>query len=67
MNYYKNFNLKFTSESSYLNWHTIEKGIITGYTISAILFNHTMKLIIKSAEKKNAEAQYLQLAPDSPQ
>lgn len=51
MKYYENFKIRVTSKRSYSNWYFIEKGIITGCTISAILFNVAMSLLEKSAEK----------------
>lgn len=50
MDYYDNFNLRFTSGTIKSEWHQLEKGIITGYTISVSLFSLAMKILIKLAE-----------------
>lgn len=50
LDYYKNFRLRATAGSVTSDWHRLEKGIITGCTISVILFALAMNMIVKSAE-----------------
>ncbi|XP_049324773.1 uncharacterized protein LOC125789951 [Astyanax mexicanus] len=50
LNYYGNFRLRVTSGSTTSNWHRLEKGIITGCTISVILFALAMSMLVKAAE-----------------
>jgi hypothetical protein len=48
--YYSDFQLRFTANDFVTEWHKLEVGIITGCTISVILFATAMNLISKSAE-----------------
>ena len=48
--YYKNFRLRACSSSVTSEWQTLEKGIITGCTMSAVLFSLTMNMLVKAAE-----------------
>ena len=48
--YYKNFWLRACSSSVTSEWQTLEKGIITGCTMSAVLFSLTMNMLVKAAE-----------------
>ena len=50
LDYYNNFNLRVTSGNKTSDWHRLERGIITGCTISATHFSLAMNMIIKSAE-----------------
>ncbi|XP_024141063.1 uncharacterized protein LOC112154399 [Oryzias melastigma] len=50
MDYYNNFQLRVTSGASTSAWQRLEKGIITGCTISVPLFSLAMNMIVKSAE-----------------
>ena len=50
MDYYNNFRLRVTSGSIASAWQHLEKGIITGCTISVLLFSLAMNMIVKSAE-----------------
>ncbi|XP_050957201.1 uncharacterized protein LOC127158092 [Labeo rohita] len=50
LDYYNNFLLRVTSGSSTSAWQRLEKGIITGCTISVPLFSLAMNMIVKSAE-----------------
>ncbi|XP_048863711.1 uncharacterized protein LOC125738598 [Brienomyrus brachyistius] len=50
LNYYGNFRLRVTSGSITSNWYRLEKGIITGCTISVILFALAMNMLVKAAE-----------------
>lgn len=50
LDYYGNFRLRVTSGSITSNWHPLEKGIITGCTISVILFTLAMNMLVKAAE-----------------
>nr|XP_061785060.1 uncharacterized protein LOC133576095 [Nerophis lumbriciformis] len=48
--YYSSFNLRFTSGAITSAWHRLEKGIITGCTISVALFALAMNMLVKAAE-----------------
>ena len=48
--YYSNFQLRFTTNDFVTEWHKLEVGIITGCTISVILFAKAMNLLSKSVE-----------------
>ena len=50
LDYYNNFRMRVTSGSTTSNWHRLEKGIITGCTISVTLFALAMNMVAKSAE-----------------
>ena len=50
--YYKQFFIRFTYSKGTTKWQQLEKGIITGDTISVILFSSAINLIVKSAEKE---------------
>lgn len=50
MDYYSSFRLRVSSGSLTSAWQQLEKGIITGCTISVPLFSLAMNMIIKSAE-----------------
>ncbi|KAI4901999.1 hypothetical protein NFI96_003045 [Prochilodus magdalenae] len=50
LNYYRNFRLGVMSGSITSSWHRLEKGIITGCTISDILFALAMNMLVKAAE-----------------
>ncbi|XP_030281784.1 uncharacterized protein LOC115586678 [Sparus aurata] len=50
MDYHNSFNLRFTSGTVTSEHHRLEKGIITGCTISVILFALAMNMLVKSAE-----------------
>ena len=51
MDYYNCFHIRFTTENFTTTLQQLEIGIITGCTLSVILFCGTMNLIIKSTEK----------------
>ena len=42
--------MRISSNSSWSEWHKLEKGIITGCTISAVLFSLAMNMLVKAAE-----------------
>ncbi|GAA6109066.1 uncharacterized protein LOC109140823 [Tachysurus ichikawai] len=48
--YYSDFKLRVSSGSITSEWHRLEVGIITGCTISVILFALAMNMLVKSAE-----------------
>lgn len=50
LNYYENFRLRVTSGNVTSDWHRLEKGIITGCTVSVILFALAMNMVVKAAE-----------------
>ncbi|XP_054628013.1 uncharacterized protein LOC129179159 [Dunckerocampus dactyliophorus] len=52
LNYYGNFRLRVTSGSTTSDWHRLEKGIITGCTISVSLFALAMNMVVKAAERE---------------
>lgn len=49
--YYDNFNMRFSCGDFTTEWQRLEVGIVTGCTISVILFSAAMNLLVKSAEK----------------
>ncbi len=50
MDYYSDFKLRVSSGPLTSAWHHLEKGIITGCTISVPLFSLAMNMIVKSVE-----------------
>lgn len=48
--YYSSFSLRFTSGATTSAWHRLEKGIITGCTISVALFALAMNMLVKAPE-----------------
>ena len=50
--YYSRFFIRFTYNKGKTKWQQLEKGIITGDTISVILFSSAINLTVKSAEKE---------------
>lgn len=50
LDFYNNFWNRFMSGSETSNWHWLEKGIISGCTISVTLFTLTMNMVAKSAD-----------------
>ncbi len=53
--YYNNFRMRTSSGALTSGWHKIEIGIITGCTISVILFSLAMNMLTKSAEPECRE------------
>ena len=49
--YFDGFYLRFTTRDFTTNWQRLEVGIVTGCTISVILFSGAMNLLMKSVEK----------------
>jgi hypothetical protein len=49
-NYYDGFRMRFTASNFTTSWQRLEVGIITGCTISVILFAAAMNLLAKSVE-----------------
>ena len=49
--YFDKFNMCFTCGNFTTDWQSLEVGIVTGCTISVILFSVVTNLLIKSAEK----------------
>ena len=50
MDYYNQFHIRITSGRVTSDWHRLQRGIITGCTISATLFALAMNMLVKSAE-----------------
>ncbi|XP_033747101.1 uncharacterized protein LOC117332324 [Pecten maximus] len=50
--YFSNIRLRFTVGEITTSWQALEKGIVTGCTISVILFVMGMNLIIKAADRE---------------
>ena len=48
--YYNIFKMRIMTKGSILAWHNLERGIITGCTISATVFTLAMNLLIKTTE-----------------
>ena len=53
MNYFDNIHLRFSCGNFNTNWLELQKGIVTGCTISVILFVMGMNMIIKAAERES--------------
>ena len=49
--YFNNFKMRFTVQDYTTSWQQLEVGIVTGCTISVILFASAMNLLVKSVEK----------------
>ena len=49
--YYGDVKIRFTTKDFITDWQKVEKGIITGCTLSVILFALTMTLLVASAKK----------------
>ena len=52
MNYFSNIHLRFSTKNFTTSWIALEKGIVTGCTISVILFVMGMNMILKAAERE---------------
>ena len=50
--YYGDFQVRFTTENFTTTWQKVEKGIITGCTLSVILFAVTMTMLVASTKKE---------------
>ena len=50
--YYNDFLIRVTSRMTMSAWHRLEKGIITGCTISSVLFSLAMNMLVKTAERE---------------
>lgn len=50
LSYYSDFRPRVTSGNLNSEWHRLEKGIITGCTISVIIFGLAMYMLVKAAE-----------------
>ena len=50
--YYSDVQIRFTTKNFTTNWQKVEKGIITGCTLSVILFALTMTMIVMSTKKE---------------
>ena len=49
--YYKNVKIRFTTRDFTTDWQRVEKGIITGCTLSVVLFALTMSWLVESVKK----------------
>ena len=50
--YFEKLKFRFTTTDFTTNWQRLEKGIITGCTVSVIVFLAAMNIMIKTAEKE---------------
>lgn len=50
VDYYNNFKMRTATGNTISAYHRLERGIITGCTISDILFSSAINMIIKAAE-----------------
>ena len=50
--YYSDINLRFTTKNFTTSWVQLQKGIVTGCTVSVILFIDAMNLIIKAGDRE---------------
>jgi len=46
--YYSNARIRFTTKDFTTEWQKVERGIITGCTLSVVLFTLTMSMIVES-------------------
>lgn len=51
-NYYSDFKMRFTTSDFTTEWQKLEVGIITGCTLSVVLFSASMYVLVKAAEKE---------------
>ena len=51
--YFDWFQRRFTVGKYTTNWQRLEIGIVTGRTISVVLFGAAMNLLMKSVEKQS--------------
>ena len=51
-NYYKDLRIRFTSKDCTTEWQKVEKGIITGCTLSVVLFSLTMSWLVQSVKNE---------------
>ena len=51
--YFDGFKMRYTVDDFTTDWQRLEVGIVTGCTISVVLFSAAMNLLVKSAEKKS--------------
>ena len=56
MKYYRQFKMRFTTESFTSEWHRLEVGIAAGCTISVIWFILVMEMLLRSADCTETEA-----------
>ena len=50
--YYEDMNIRFSTKQYTTSWQRIERGIITGCTLSAILFVMSMTMLLMSVQKE---------------
>ena len=50
LGHFDNFQVRISSKILISDWHRLERGIITGYMLSATLFTLAINMIVKSAE-----------------
>ena len=55
--YFDHILLRFTVKDFTTAWQRLEVEIVTGCTISVILFSVAMNMIVKSVEKKSSGSQ----------
>ncbi|XP_052268375.1 uncharacterized protein LOC127869754 [Dreissena polymorpha] len=51
--YYRNINMRFTTKNYTTSWIQLQKGIVTGCTVSVVLFIAAMNLIIKAGDRES--------------
>ena len=51
-NYYKDLRIRFTTKDCTTDWQKVEKGIITGCTLSVVLFSLTMSWLVQSVKNE---------------
>ena len=51
-NYYNNARIRFATRNFTTEWQRVEKGIITGCTLSVVLFSLAMTWIVMSVKKE---------------
>ena len=53
--YYKEVSIRFTTKNFTTEWQLLEKGIITGCTLSVVLFSLTMTMLIAHALSEDGD------------
>lgn len=51
--YFNGFKMRYSTNGFTTDWQRLEVGIVTGCTISVVLFSAAMNLLVKSAETKS--------------
>ena len=64
--YYDNAKIRFQTKHFTTEWQTLEKGIITGCTLSVVLFTLSMTWLVLSAKNETKGPKTLKSQENSP-